>query len=68
VPNLTNHRIGEREISGGFRICDGVTEAVVAAPDWSRVFAVRIDAGTALVRDLGPVGPGAFDRALACKG
>ena len=40
VPNLTNHRIGEREISGGFRICGGVTEAVVAAPDWSRVLAV----------------------------
>ena len=68
VPNLTNHRIGEREISGGFRTCGGVTEAIVAAPDWSRVLAVRIDAGTALVRDLEPVGPGAFDRALACKG
>ncbi|WP_386683104.1 FG-GAP repeat domain-containing protein [Loktanella sp. R86503] len=67
VPDLTNHRIGEQEISGGFRTCDSVTEAIVAAPDWSRVLAVRIEAGKALMRDLGPVGPGAFQQALACK-
>lgn len=68
VAGLTNHRIGDPAISGGFRTCDGVTEAVTASPDWSRIMATRIDEGRALMHDLGPnTGPDAFADAMACQ-
>ncbi len=68
IEGLTNHRIGDRTISGGFRTCDGVTEAVTASADWSRIIATRIEEGRALVRDLGPTsGTAAFATAMNCK-
>mgnify|MGYP005987243647 CR=1 FL=1 len=68
IAGLTNHRIGDTTISGGFRTCDGVTEAVTASADWSRLLATRISSGKALMRDLGPnTGADAFAAALDCQ-
>ncbi|SFC48249.1 hypothetical protein [Tropicimonas isoalkanivorans] len=64
---FTNHRIGEREISGGLRTCDTGPEMVLASADWSRVLAVRLRGGQLIARDLGPAGPGAFQDALTCR-
>ena len=65
---LTNHRIGDRAISGGVRSCGGRPELILADPDWRRLRAVRLDGATLVARDAGPIrGPGAFARALACR-
>jgi hypothetical protein len=64
---FTNHRIGEREITGGLRTCDNGPEMVLASGDWSRILAVRLQSGQLVARDLGPAGPGAFQDALACR-
>ena len=68
VPGLTNHRIGDRTITGGIRTCDGGTEAVTADAGWSRVVATRIAGDRAVMRDLGPMGPDALSAALRCGG
>ncbi|MCF7697907.1 FG-GAP-like repeat-containing protein [Loktanella sp. M215] len=68
IPGLTNHRIGDPVISGGFRTCGGVTETVTADAGWTRVMATRIVGGRAVMRDLGPMGQGAFAAALRCGG
>ncbi|WP_281857871.1 FG-GAP repeat domain-containing protein [Litoreibacter halocynthiae] len=53
-PGLTNHRIGERDIGGGLRICGGQVEMITASADWRRVIATRIDGRSFKMRDLGP--------------
>ncbi len=63
VPNLTNHRIGDAQISGGVRNCAQGDQVIVATADWSRLMAVQI--GQPPV-DLGPYSPSAMKRALAC--
>ena len=65
VDGVTNHRIGDREISGGLRACDAVPELVLLSPDWSRVVVLRLPG--LVTRDLGPNGPGAVERALTCR-
>ena len=68
IAGLTNHRIGDTTISGGFRTCNGVSEVVTATADWSRLLATRISSGKALMRDLGPnTGAEAFVAALDCQ-
>ncbi len=68
APGLTNHRIGDRAISGGIRNCGGRPELILADPDWRRLRAIRLDGATLVARDVGPIlGPGAFARALACR-
>ncbi len=64
---LTNHRIGETDIGGGMRECDGVVEAITANADFSRVMATRLDTGRLFSRDLGPYeGRQSFADALRC--
>ncbi len=67
APGFTNHRIGETEISGGMRDCDGRPEMIVASADWSRVLAVALSGQQLVARDIGPhEGPGSFRDALSC--
>ncbi|EPX80049.1 FG-GAP repeat domain-containing protein [Litoreibacter arenae] len=53
-PGLTNHRIGERDIGGGLRLCDDTPEMITASADWTRVIATSFDGTAFTVRDLGP--------------
>jgi|LGOV01.1.fsa_nt_gb hypothetical protein len=63
---LTNHRIGEEEISGGVRVCDGVAEVITVNGDWSRVFATRMVDGSLEFTDLGQYSAQAMVDALVC--
>jgi len=64
---LTNHRIGETDIGGGLRNCDGAIEVVTANADWSRVMASRLVDGAVQTRDIGPhTGRASLDAALSC--
>jgi len=64
LDGVTNHRIGDPEISGGVRDCGAGPELVLLSADWTRVVAVRMPGP--VLRDLGPNGPGAVARALDC--
>jgi hypothetical protein len=64
---LTNHRIGDREILGGIRTCDGVTEIVTADPGWARLIATRLDGSRLTSRDIGRNSPDAAAAAMACR-
>ena len=66
---LTNHRIGDKTISGGLRDCDGAASLVTASADWSRVLATTFDGTTLRTVDLGPNDSrSALADALACEG
>ncbi|MDV7144547.1 VCBS repeat-containing protein [Tropicimonas sp. TH_r6] len=68
APGFTNHRIGETEISGGMRDCDGRPEMIVASADWSRVLAVSLSGRQLVERDIGPhEGPESFRDAVSCR-
>lgn len=67
LENLTNHRIGWDHIAGGLRDCGGGPEMVLASGDWSRLVAVRLEAGQLSARDLGRYGSAALEGALACR-
>ena len=68
IGGITNHRIGERTISGGVRTCQGRAEVIATNPDWSRLLAVHLDRGRPVVQDIGPLRrPADFDAALACR-
>jgi hypothetical protein len=68
LDGLTNHRIGERDIGGGLRICGAGPEMVVASADWQRLIAVTFDGGSLAARDIGPhLDRTSFALALACK-
>ena len=68
VPGLTNHRIGDRTISGGLRDCGTGPSIVTASADWSRIVATTFDGKSAATADLGPLdAPDAMARALACQ-
>jgi len=68
IGGVTNHRIGERVISGGVRNCTGRAEVVAANPDWSRLLAIHLDRSRPVVADLGPLRRAAdFDAALGCR-
>lgn len=65
---LTNHRIGEADIGGGIRTCDGHTEMITASADWARVIATSFRDGSFSLRDLGPhTGRASLDAALRCR-
>ncbi|MFN3823002.1 MAG: VCBS repeat-containing protein [Pseudorhodobacter sp.] len=68
IGGVSNHRIGDRTIAGGVRLCNGRTEVIVASADWSRLLAARVVRGRAQLRDLGPLRHSAdFTAALACR-
>ncbi|WP_377512781.1 FG-GAP repeat domain-containing protein [Octadecabacter sp. R77987] len=64
---LTNHRIGETDIGGGLRDCNGVIEMITANADWTRVIATRLENGALVSRDMGPHrGRADLTAAMAC--
>jgi len=64
---VTNHRIGEVDIAGGIRTCDGIPEVVVATADWRSVLAVRLEDGSLNARVVGPHrNRQSFATAMAC--
>ena len=63
VPDLTNHRIGDANISGGARNCGQGDQVILANANWSRLMAVRIGQPPL---NLGPFSASAMKRALAC--
>ncbi len=63
----TNHRIGDRDILGGIRMCNGSPEMITASPDWSRLLATRLQGARLIWQDIGPNEAGAAGRALACR-
>ncbi|WP_245776364.1 FG-GAP repeat domain-containing protein [Thalassovita taeanensis] len=67
-PDVTNHRFGEKSISGGIRHCAGNTEVITADADWSHVVATRFDGHNTQMRVLGRyTGPESLNSALACR-
>lgn len=68
IKGLSNHRIGDRAISGGVRDCGHGPEAVLANADWTRIMAVRFTSLRPQARDIGPLrGSHPFEKALACS-
>lgn len=65
LDGVTNHRIGDREISGGLRDCGTGPELVLLSPDWTRIVAVTMPGPAG--RDLGANDPAALADALACR-
>ncbi|WP_193142468.1 MULTISPECIES: FG-GAP repeat domain-containing protein [unclassified Meridianimarinicoccus] len=67
LPGVTNHRIGERDISGGVRDCGQGAELVLATGNWGDLVAVQLREGQLSARRLGkPTDAAGFDAALAC--
>jgi hypothetical protein len=64
ISGLTNHRIGDKAISGGTRHCDGKDQIILASGDWRRILAVQIGQTP---RDLGPYSRAAMRAALTCQ-
>jgi len=65
---LTNHRIGDRAISGGLRECGQGPELLLTDPDWRGVVAVRMENGRLLRRALSlPATPAGFAAAASCR-
>lgn len=68
LDGLTNHRIGESDIGGGLRNCDGAIEVITANADWTRVMASRLVDGELQARDIGPhEGRASLDAPLGCQ-
>lgn len=64
---LTNHRIGETEISGGLRFCNDRPEMIVANAEWSRLVSATYENGGLVVKDIGHHrGPESFAKAMRC--
>ena len=67
LQGYTNHRIGERDIAGGIRTCNGRPEMIVATANWSHLTAIRYDGRTFSTQTLGTdTSRPAFARAMAC--
>ena len=62
---VTNHRIGDAQISGGLRDCGTGPELILLSADWSRIVAVTLP-GPAL-RDLGPNTGPRLRAAIDCR-
>jgi len=66
---VTNHRIGQDQISGGIRTCGPRPELIVADGRWTRIEAVWLHNGALHARRLAPFQEGVgFDQALRCRG
>ncbi|MGB0660206.1 MAG: VCBS repeat-containing protein [Mangrovicoccus sp.] len=72
MSDLTNHRYGETQISGGVRDCGQGPEMILANGNWSQLIAVRYNQGQ-LQRRVLPTNPGpkpltaAMTAALSCE-
>lgn len=68
LTGYTNHRIGERDIAGGMRICDDTPEMIVATTDWSTLVAITFNGTSFQTRMLGDdTSRPAFAKAMSCK-
>ncbi|PTX56414.1 VCBS repeat protein [Litoreibacter ponti] len=68
LPGLTNHRIGERDIGGGLRVCGDKIEMITASANWSRVIATSFENGSLSTRDVGPhTGRASLNAAMECN-
>jgi hypothetical protein len=54
LEGFSNHRIGDSQISGGVRVCEGRDTLIVASADWARALEVHLEAGRVVSRDFGP--------------
>lgn len=69
LAGYTNHRIGERDIAGGIRTCNGTPEMIVATADWSQLVAITFDGVDFQTKTIGSdTSRPAFATAMACKG
>lgn len=69
LAGYTNHRIGERDIAGGIRTCNGMPEMIVATADWSQLVAITFDGTDFQTQPLGrDTSRSAFANAMTCKG
>lgn len=65
---VTNHRIGDAQISGGLRVCGAGPEMITLNSDWSRIIASRLVAGRIESRDIGPhQNAQALEMAMLCR-
>jgi hypothetical protein len=71
LDGFTNHRIGERDIAGGLRDCEGgpeMPEMIVASADWSRLMAITFGPKGFKTKTLGrDTSRAAFADAMACN-
>lgn len=63
---VTNHRIGDRQISAALRDCGSGPELLLADAGWSRLMAVGWQDGGPVARDLGPFSAAALERVADC--
>ena len=64
---VTNHRIGEVDIAGGIRTCNGTPEMLLASANWSDLVAVRWGTNGFTQKRLGSTTTrAAFGQAMAC--
>lgn len=64
---LTNHRIGERDIAGGIRTCDGAPEMILANANWNALVALRFTENKITEKVIGKETSRAeFARAMKC--
>ena len=67
LAGFTNHRIGEADIAGGIRTCNGTPEMILATANWRTLVALRWTGSTFLQADLGSdTSRPAFNRAMTC--
>jgi hypothetical protein len=66
IKGLTNHRIGDKTIAGGYRNCGRGGEVVLANADWSKLVAATWQGAAITTRSLGAYSTANMARALAC--
>ncbi|MFK7743551.1 MAG: FG-GAP repeat domain-containing protein [Roseobacter sp.] len=67
APGFTNHRIGEADIAGGIRVCDGKAEMILATANWSSLVALQVKDDALTQRVLGSdTTRAAFAKAMVC--
>ena len=67
LAGVTNHRIGERDIAGGIRTCNGTPEMILADAGWSALLALRFENGQITSRVVSQdTSRPAFARAMRC--
>ncbi|WP_299149122.1 VCBS repeat-containing protein [uncultured Tateyamaria sp.] len=67
LAGFTNHRIGEADIAGGIRTCNGSPEMILATANWSTLVALRWTGSTFMQADLdNDTSRAAFSRAMTC--
>ena len=67
LPGLTNHRIGEPDIGGGIKTCDGAPKMITASANWRYIMGTTLTNGNLTTTRLGPhTGRASLNAALSC--